>query len=127
MAAVSDRRTIDAVPAPVLVLGGIATTQLGASLAQQIFDEAGPAGTTFLRVLFAAVLLTVIWTPRWRNHSWRELGLALAFGVSLAFMNLCFYESIDRIPQGVAVTIEFAGTADGCGAGLAPARSTWCG
>ncbi|HYI38073.1 MAG TPA: DMT family transporter [Thermoleophilaceae bacterium] len=105
----SDRRAIDAVPAPVLVLGGIATTQLGASLAQQIFDEVGPAGTTFLRVLFAAVILAVIWTPRWRNHSWRELGLALAFGVSLAFMNLCFYESIDRIPQGVAVTIEFAG------------------
>ena len=55
------------------------------------------------------MLLTAIWTPRWRNHSRRELGLALAFGVSLAFMNLSFYESIDRIPQGVAVTIEFAG------------------
>ena len=109
VAAVSERRTIDAVPAPVLVLGGIATTQLGASLAKRIFDEAGPRGTVFLRVVFAAVLLTAIWTPRWRNHSGAELGLALAFGVSLAFMNLTFYESIDRIPQGVAVTIEFAG------------------
>ena len=105
----SDRRTIDAVPAPVFVLGGIATTQLGASLAKQIFDDVGPAGSTLLRVAFAAVLLVVIWTPRWRNHSRSELGLALAFGVSLAFMNLSFYESIDRIPQGVAVTIEFAG------------------
>jgi inner membrane transporter RhtA len=106
---VSDGRAIDAIPAPLFVLGGIATTQLGASLAKQIFDEAGPAGTTFLRVLFAAVVLTALGTPRWRDHSRRELGLALAFGMSLAFMNLCFYESIDRIPQGVAVTIEFAG------------------
>ena len=105
----SDRRVIDAVPAPVFVLGGVVSTQIGASLAKQIFDDVGPAGSTLLRVAFAALLLAVIWTPRWRRHSRRELGLALAFGVSLAFMNLCFYESIDRIPQGVAVTIEFAG------------------
>lgn len=105
----SDRHRIAALPAPVLVLGGIATTQLGASLAKQIFDEAGPSGTVFLRVAFAALLLAAIWTPRWRGHTRRELGLAVAFGLSLAFMNLCFYEALDRIPQGVAVTIEFAG------------------
>ena len=107
--AVSDGRVIDAIPAPLFVLGGVASTQFGASLAKQIFDDVGPAGTTFLRVSIAAVVLAAIWTPRWRNHSRRELALALAFGVSLAFMNLCFYESIDRIPQGVAVTIEFSG------------------
>jgi len=90
-------------------LGGVATTQLGASLAKQIFDEAGPAGTVFLRVAFAALILVAIWPPRWRHRDRRELGLVVAFGVSLAFMNLCFYESLDRIPQGVAVTIEFAG------------------
>ena len=109
MAAVSERGTFDAVPAPLLVLGGIATTQLGASLAQQIFDEAGPSGTVFLRVAFAALVLVALYRPRWRGHSRRELGLALLFGLSLAFMNLTFYESLDRIPQGVAVTIEFAG------------------
>ncbi len=105
----SDRRATDTVPAPVFVLGGIATTQLGASLAKQIFDDAGPSGTVFLRVALAALLLAVVWTPRWRGHSRRELGLAVAFGLSLAFMNLSFYEALDRIPQGVAVTIEFAG------------------
>ncbi len=100
---------IDAIPAPLFVLGGVASTQLGASLAKQIFDEAGPGGTVFLRVLFAAVVLALIWRPRWRGYARRQLGLALAFGASLAFMNLCFYEALDRIPQGVAVTIEFAG------------------
>lgn len=106
--AVSDGKA-SSVPAPLFVLGGIATTQFGASLAQGIFDDAGPSGTVFLRVLFAAVVLAAIWTPRVRGHSRRDLGLALAFGVSLAFMNLSFYEALDRIPQGVAVTIEFAG------------------
>lgn len=91
------------------MLGGVATTQLGASLAKQIFDEAGPGGTVFLRVVFAALVLAAIWTPAIRGRDRGELGLAVAFGVSLAFMNLSFYEALDRIPQGVAVTIEFAG------------------
>ncbi len=105
----SDARVIDAIPAPLFVLGGVASTQFGASLAKQIFDDAGPSGTVFLRVLFAALVLALIWPPRWRDHSRRDLGLALTFAISLAFMNLSFYESIDRIPQGVAVAIEFAG------------------
>lgn len=33
----------------------------------------------------------------------------LGFGVALAAMNLTFYEAIDRIPLGAAVTLEFVG------------------
>lgn len=109
MAAVSDRRAIDAIPSPLLVLGGVTSTQFGASFAKGLFDDAGPSGTVFLRVLFAAVVLVAIWRPTLRGHSRRELMLVLAFGVALAAMNLGFYEAIDRIPLGVAVTLEFIG------------------
>lgn len=44
-----------------------------------------------------------------RGHERRDLWLAAAFGLSLAGMNLSFYESLERIPLGAAVTFEFVG------------------
>ena len=105
----SQRRTIDALPSPLLVVGGIASTQFGASFAKGLFDDAGPGGTVFLRVLFAALVLAALWRPSLREHQRADVGLVLTFGVALAAMNLSFYEAIDRVPLGVAVTIEFVG------------------
>ena len=33
----------------------------------------------------------------------------IAAGVAIAFMNACFYQAIDRIPLGLATTVEFLG------------------
>jgi inner membrane transporter RhtA len=97
------------VPAPGLVLVGIASVQVGAALATKLFAHLGPAGTVLVRVLFAAVVLWAIWRPRPRAHGAAQLRLAALFGLALAFMNLSFYEALDRIPLGVAVTLEFLG------------------
>jgi inner membrane transporter RhtA len=99
----------DQVPAPGLVLIGIAVVQVGAAFATKLFDHLGPAGTVLLRVLFAAIVLCAIWRPRLRDHSKADLRLAALFGLVLAFMNLSFYEAIDRIHLGIAVTLEFIG------------------
>jgi inner membrane transporter RhtA len=99
----------DRVPAPGLVLVGIATVQIGAAMATKLFDDLGPAGTVLLRVAFAAVILLAISRPSWRSHSAGELRLAALFGLSLAFMNLSFYEALNHIHLGIAVTIEFIG------------------
>jgi inner membrane transporter RhtA len=98
-----------AVPPLLLVLAAISCVQLGAALAKTLFDEIGPGGTVFLRVLAAAVVLAAIWRPRLRGHTRRELALAAVFGLVLGAMNLAFYSSLDRIPLGVAVTLEFVG------------------
>jgi inner membrane transporter RhtA len=110
----------DRVPAPGLVLVGIASVQVGAAFATKLFVHLGPAGTVLVRVLFAAVVLWAIWRPRPRAHGPRELRLAVLFGLSLAFMNLTFYESLDRIHLGIAVTLEFIGP---LGVALAGSRS----
>ena len=97
------------VPPTALVLVAVSSVQFGGALAKTLFDELGPGGTVLVRVLFAALILGAIWRPRVAGHARRDLLLAGAFGVSLAAMNLSIYEAIDRIPLGVAVTLEFAG------------------
>jgi inner membrane transporter RhtA len=93
----------------VLVIGAITSVQFGAALAKGLFDEIGAGGTVFLRVLFAAVVLMLVWRPSLRGHSRRDWWLLAVFGFVLAGMNLAFYSSLDRIPLGVAVTFEFVG------------------
>ena len=88
-----------------LVVAAAVSPQLGAAFAVTLFDELGPAGAAFLRLALAAIVLCVIWRPRLAG----DLRLAGALGVSLGLMNWSFYESIARLPLGVAVTIEFAG------------------
>jgi inner membrane transporter RhtA len=99
----------DRVPAPALVITGIASVQIGAAFAVKLFDDLGPSGTVLLRVAFAALILLAIWRPNWRAYSGSELRLAAIFGLTLAFMNLSFYEALNHIHLGVAVTIEFIG------------------
>jgi inner membrane transporter RhtA len=92
-----------------LVVGGVATAQFGAGYAVTLFDELGPAGAAFLRLFFAAAVLVAVWRPRLRGRPLADLRLAVTFGVALGVMNLSIYSAMDRIPLGIAVTIEFAG------------------
>src|ERR1044071_7112965 len=92
-----------------LVVAGVITAQFGAGYAVTLFDELGPAGAAFLRLLFAAAGLVAVWRPRLRRHPVADLRLAITFGVVLGAMNFSIYSAMDRIPLGVAVTIEFAG------------------
>jgi inner membrane transporter RhtA len=91
-----------------LVLAAAGSLQVGAAFAVTLFDDLGPGGAAFLRLALAAIVLWAIWRPRIPSQP-AELRLAAAFGVALGLMNWSIYESIARIPLGVAVTIEFAG------------------
>jgi inner membrane transporter RhtA len=96
-------------PASSLLIGAIVSMQCGAALATGLFARSGVAGTAFLRCSFAAVVLMAVARPRLRGRSRIDLASLVCFGVLLAGMNTAFYEAIDRLPLGVAVTIEFLG------------------
>ncbi|WP_405161407.1 EamA family transporter [Nocardia sp. NBC_01499] len=101
-------RGLGGVPPTALVLAGIVSVQVGAALAKQLFATTGAAGAVSIRLVFAGIVLLVFWRSSLRI-GWRAVPVALAYGLVLALMNLSFYEAIDRIPLGMAVTIEFLG------------------
>lgn len=97
-------------PAPVLLaVTAIVSVQFGNAIAGSFFDQVGPLGAAALRLGFAAVILLAVIRPRvrgWDRRTW--LGV-VALGTGLAGMNALIYLSIDRIPLGVAVTVELLG------------------
>ncbi len=128
-------RALQRSPAIGLVGAGAVSVQFGAALATKLFARVGPAGAVALRLVLAAAVLvagTVVMRRRagpaapgrgsarryaraggapqgQARRAWLDLAVAVGFGLVLAAMNLSFYEAIDRIPLGVAVTIEFVG------------------
>jgi inner membrane transporter RhtA len=106
---VAARARIDVLPPQGLILIGIASVQFGAAFAAKLFDQAGPAGVVLMRLAFSSIVLLVVVRPRLRRRTGQELRAAAAFGLSLACMNWSFYEALQRLPLGPAVTIEFAG------------------
>ena len=101
------------------MLVAVSSVQFGGAFAKTLFDEAGPGGTVFLRVLFAAIILGLLWRPALAGRSSAEWRLIGAYGFALVAMNLSFYEALDRIPLGIAVTFEFVGP---LGVGIAGSR-----
>ncbi len=103
------RLSLSRVPPLVLVLGAITILQFGASAAVTLFDDVGAAGVCLLRLGLAAVVMLAIWRPQPAEHPREALRAAVLFGLVLGLMNYTFYEALDRIPLGIAVTIEFVG------------------
>lgn len=90
-------------------MAAVTILQLGAGFAATLFDDLGPAGAAFVRLSVAAAILLALWRPRVRRRSRRDLALVVVFGVTLGGMNWGIYTAIDRIPLGIAVTLEFLG------------------
>ena len=101
-------RLLGSVPPTGLLLGGIISVQFGAAVAKGLFPLVGAAGAAGVRLAFAAVVLLAVWRPSLRL-SRRQWVVVLGYGAVLGLMNLSFYEALQRLPIGIAVTIEFLG------------------
>jgi inner membrane transporter RhtA len=92
-----------------LVLAGILSVQFGNGLAKTVFDEVSPTTIVWLRLLASALILLAIARPALRGRSREDWLVVAAFGLSLGLMNWSIYQSLQRIPIGLAVTLEFVG------------------
>ena len=96
-------------PAPLYALAAMVSVQLGAALSTHLFDPLSPAGSAWLRLTVAALVLLAVTRPRPRDFSRPAVLGTVLLGAASALMTLTFVEAIDRIPLGTAVAIEFLG------------------
>jgi inner membrane transporter RhtA len=95
-------------PVAVLIVA-MFSFQIGAVVAKQLFPVVGATGATALRLGLSSVILLVGWRP-WRIRlSWGEARSIVIYGLAMGLMNLFFYSSLNRIPLGIAVALEFTG------------------
>lgn len=93
----------------VVILIAMLSIQSGASLAKSLFPIVGAPGVTALRIALGTLILVVIFKP-WRLRFQKEQRLPLLlYGLSLGAMNYLFYLSIQTVPLGIAVALEFTG------------------
>lgn len=92
-----------------LLLIAMASIQSGASLAKSMFPLIGAQGTTTLRLIVAAVIMTLLLRP-WRVRlTAQSLRTVVIYGMALGGMNFLFYMSLRTVPLGIAVALEFTG------------------
>lgn len=105
-AQISRKRVIQAA---LLILVGSAGIQASSALSSTLFDAYGPFAVSSLRLPLAALVLIALFRPSLRGRTRQEWLAILVYGVVMATMNLSLYAAIDRIPLGIAVTLEFLG------------------
>lgn len=121
-----------------MLLGAMVSVQCGASLAKQLFPVFGAGGSTLMRLGLASCMLlsfSALKCLNWHNIRDRivnrksqikesgaqilalpsfhillhDLILVVPYGVAMGTMNLLFYQALERISLGLAVTLEFVG------------------
>ncbi|QBI54559.1 EamA family transporter [Streptomonospora litoralis] len=109
----SVRAVLGRIPPALLLLAGMFVLHTGSALAVRAFSEAGPLGVTWLRLLWAALILAALGgRPLWRAlraATPRELGAAVILGTASAGMMVLYSAATARIDLGTATALEFLG------------------
>ncbi|WP_029270483.1 DMT family transporter [Flavobacterium sp. KJJ] len=95
-------------PVPAVLLA-IISVQSGAAIAKTLFPAIGAAGTASIRIGISAIILLIAYRPNLFKITSQQWRIVVPYGLSLGAMNLIFYMAIERIPIGLAVTLEFIG------------------
>jgi inner membrane transporter RhtA len=91
------------------VIGATCAFQVGASIAKSLFPLVGPQGAAALRLILGSAMLIAVLRP-WRNWPGRQaLPQMIGLGLATAGAILFFYLALGRLPQGVAIALQFLG------------------
>ena len=109
-----DQSNLVALRPVVFVLIGSLGIQSSALISATLFEQLGTVAVSTLRLALAAVMLVVIFRPAVIRRSPQRLTRqrwinAVIYGVAMAAMNQFLFAAINRVPLGVAVTLDFLG------------------
>ncbi len=99
----------DARSGVALVLGSMFCVQLGVAASVFLFDDIGAAGTAWLRLSWAGLLMLALVRPRRAQFTRSSFLASASLGVVTAGVTLLFTEAIARLPMGTASALEFLG------------------
>jgi inner membrane transporter RhtA len=102
------RRAVTA-PPHFYFVGSAVFHYLGPAFAVLLFVRIDVLGVAWLRIAAAAAVFA-LWRKPWRTYTGLDSATRrtiVAWGATLAVMNVCFYLAIDRLPLGTVAAIEF--------------------
>lgn len=104
------QQPIDVRPVLLVLIGSLGI-QSSALISSTLFAQLGTVAVSTFRLVLASAIMLAVFRPPLRRFSrarWMNAGV---YGVALAAMNQFYFAAVDRIPLGVAVTLDFLGPA----------------
>lgn len=92
-----------------MAIAAMCAVQLGAAIAVQLIDDIGAAGTAWLRLAWAGLLMLALVRPRRAAFTRSAFRTCVVLGVVTAGITLLFMMAVARIPLGTASALEFLG------------------
>lgn len=92
-----------------LAVASMSCVQLGLAASVGLVDQLGAAGTAWIRLAWAGLLLLVIVRPRLHRFGAPALRAGIALGVVTALLTMLFMAAVARLPLGTASALEFLG------------------
>lgn len=93
----------------LMVSGSMFLAQMGGAVAVKLNSQIGVAEFTWLRLVWAGLIIIVIARP-WRHSFTRSALLTCIFlGVASAAITMLYMVSITRLPLGTATALQFLG------------------
>lgn len=108
----NDRNEV--VPPWLLAVFAMFTVQLGSALSIPVMKELGAGGTAWLRLTMGGLIFIAVGWPALRRFGLRNIRtndwkVLVGLGTTTGLTTVFFLNSIERLPLGTAVAIEFLG------------------
>ena len=92
-----------------MAVAAMISVQTGVSLAVPVIRDYGALSTSSLRLFWAVLVLLLVVRPPMHRYGMAQWRAALMLGAGMAVMSLAFFLAIQRLPQHLAVALEFCG------------------